>query len=68
MKRIVLATLAAAALAAPLSAQTALEVEVGQYVANPEALSTSQLATAKALIESDLSHSEIQNRIDAIID
>ncbi|MHA3979970.1 hypothetical protein ACW9UR_20025 [Halovulum sp. GXIMD14794] len=68
MKRIVLATIAAAALAAPLSAQTTLNAELSKYVDNPGALTTAQIATIKGLTESDLSSSELDARINAIID
>ncbi|MSU92293.1 hypothetical protein GE300_22445 [Rhodobacteraceae bacterium 2CG4] len=67
MKTFVLAALAAAALAAPVAAQSALDAQVAQYVSNPQALSIAQKATVKGLIEGDLSRSELQNRIDAVV-
>ncbi|MHA3979972.1 hypothetical protein ACW9UR_20040 [Halovulum sp. GXIMD14794] len=68
MKRIILAAVAAAAVAGPLAAQTALNAELSKYVDNPEALTTAQVATIKGLTESDLSSSELNARINAIID
>ena len=76
MKKLALAALAAAALAAPalaaplaapVAAQSALDAQVAQYVSNPEALTIAQKATVKGLTEGDYSRSELQSRIDAVV-
>jgi len=67
MKTIVLATLAAAALAAPVAAQSSLDAQIAPYVDNAAVLSVSQKATIKGLTESDFSRSELQSRIDAVV-
>ncbi len=67
MKNIVLATLAAAALAAPVAAQSSLDAQIAQYVDNTEVLTVAQKATIKGLTEGDYSRSELQSRIDAVV-
>ncbi|MSU90829.1 hypothetical protein GE300_14590 [Rhodobacteraceae bacterium 2CG4] len=66
MKKFAIAAALAGAFATPLSAGTALDAQLGRYVDNPAALSSAQKAAAKAMIESELSRSEIERHLDVL--